>query len=276
MDPAHFDPPPPDPPPPDVQADPDPPVETVAEEQLRDVGRATFGLKYGDDRASEVMTTAASTAKARRHCFTWVTWLSPLLSGDASCWWSAWFKSHFQDYAKVSHDSFDLDTWKVQHTEMVQLRAEQLRADGWTVTVEDQNKFMLRGKVGTLSGKPDIVADKGELVFIEDCKGGKRKTSDRLQVLEYMFALPLVQSDRCAGKRVSGRVIYRDGWIEVPADQFTPDLRQNVIDAMLRVSGPTPPEVVPSAAECRFCEISTADCPARIDAPTEVVTTEDF
>jgi hypothetical protein len=144
------------------------------------------------------------------------------------------------------------------------------------VTLEDQNKFILQGRVGTLSGKPDLIADKGELLIIEDCKGGKRKTSDRLQVVEYMFALPLVNPARCAGKRVSGRVVYRDGWIEIPPEQFTPELRQRVIDAMLRVSGSTPPATAPSAQECRFCDIPKSDCPVRIDAPVETVTTEAF
>jgi hypothetical protein len=214
-------------------------------------------------------------ATRRRSNFTWVTHISALLSGDASCWWAAWFKTHFT-HDKLSNDSLDLDTWKVQHTEMVEQRATQLRADGWNVTLEDQNKFILQGRVGTLSGKPDLIADKGELLIIEDCKGGKRKTSDRLQVVEYMFALPLVNPARCAGKRVSGRVVYRDGWIEIPPEQFTPELRQRVIDAMLRVSGSTPPATAPSAQECRFCDIPKSDCPVRIDAPVETVTTEAF
>ena len=214
-------------------------------------------------------------ATRRPSKFTWVTWIAPLLSGDAQCWWAAWFRSAFK-YDKLADESFDLDTWKVQHTEMVEQRAQQLRADGWNVTLEDQNKFFLKGRTGTLSGQPDLIADKGEQLVIEDCKGGTRKTSDRLQVLEYMFAVPLIQAARCAGKRISGRVVYRDGWIEIPSEQFTPELRQRLIDAMLRVSGAAPPPTTPSAQGCRFCDISKADCHARIDAPVETVTTEAF
>lgn len=211
-------------------------------------------------------------ATRRRSNFTWVTWITGLLSSDAQCGYAAWLKTHCT-YEKIADDSFDLDTWKVQHAEMVERRADQLRADGWTVTLEDQNKFILSGRVGTLSGKPDLVAAKDSLIVIEDCKGGKRRTSDRFQVLLYMFAWPIVRRDQCDGKRVSGRVVYRDGWVEVPGESFTPELRQRIVDTMLKVSGPAPLPTAPSATECRFCDISKADCPARIDAPADVITT---
>jgi hypothetical protein len=267
IDPPLADPPDPDPPAPPT-ADPDPPVETATETEVRDVGRRAFGLRYDDDEARGELPTA----RPRRAPYTWVTHISKLIAGDASCWWAGWFRAHYT-YDKVPGDHFDLDTWKVDHTQMVQQRAAQLQADGWVVTVEDQNKFTLRGRVGTLGGKPDIVASKGALVVIEDCKSGQRRSADRIQVAEYMFALPLVDPTRCAGKRVSGRVVYRDGWVEVPAESFTPELRQQIVDAMNRVSGAPAPERTPSAADCRFCDISKADCPVRVDAPMDVVTT---
>ena len=35
-----------------------------------------------------------------------------------------------------------------------------------------------------------------------------------------------------------------------------------------QASSREPPRPVPSAQECRFCDISAADCPERVDEPT--------
>ena len=45
-----------------------------------------------------------------------------------------------------------------------------------------------------------------------------------------------------------------------------------------RIAAPEPPQHVPSAPECRFCDITAADCPERIETATEpeAATTNDF
>lgn len=73
--------------------------------------------------------------------------------------------------------------------------------------VEDQNKFTIRGRTATLAGKPDLVAIKGEVVRVIDCKTGSRKGSDFLQVLIYLLLLPRVHPE-CRGKLLSGEVRY--------------------------------------------------------------------
>ena len=60
--------------------------------------------------------------------YVWATWLSRLMAGDSSCEWGAWFKSHFQGYAKAPSD-FDLAAWTIKHTRLLrELRIERQAA----------------------------------------------------------------------------------------------------------------------------------------------------
>jgi hypothetical protein len=210
----------------------------------------------------------------RRSPYTWTTWLTALLAGEASCWFAPWVKSHFK-IDKLERSDFDLVAWKAQHTDMVDARVTQLRADGWTVTVEDQNFFTLRGRTGTLSGKPDILAIRDLDALVIDCKGGKHRTADVQQVLLYMFALPLGTRLQ-EGMRLSGEVQYRDGSVHVRPDDFTPELRKRITDAMLRVSAEAQPLAVPSVRECAFCDVGASDCQARMESTTTEVTVSEW
>ena len=64
--------------------------------------------------------------------YIWVTWITGLLAADKHCEWAAWFRAHFQGFAKVPSD-FDLAAWKAAHGEMVRARATELRGEGYTV-----------------------------------------------------------------------------------------------------------------------------------------------
>lgn len=211
----------------------------------------------------------------RHSPYTYATWLTPLLSGDAQCWFSVWIRSQYK-LDLLDRGGFDLVKWKADHAEMLKLRAGELRKEGYGVSLEDQNSFTLRGRVGTLAGKPDIVAEKGLDVLVVDSKSGQRRPEHVHQVLLYLFALPLWNPARFAGKRLSGEVQYRDGSIPIPAEQVTDELRARIKNAMLAVCTPTiQPEPVPSARECAWCPVSKTDCSARIEtapAPVEVET----
>ena len=83
----------------------------------------------------------------RKQVYVWPSWVTSLISGDKSCVWSAWFKAHFTSYEKVDSD-FDLVKWTADHAALVRLRADELRAEGFIVTEEDQNAFkILPGEV---------------------------------------------------------------------------------------------------------------------------------
>lgn len=73
---------------------------------------------------------------------------------------------------------------------MVHDVAAELRGKGYRVYVEGQNTLRVRGKGGAvLGGKPDLVAIKGDTAKIIECKTGRPRTSDSLQVRPYMYLL---------------------------------------------------------------------------------------
>lgn len=205
-----------------------------------------------------------SPKKRRFSPYTWCTWLTPLIAGDAQCLYAPWLQSQFQ-IDKLERGDFDLVRWKIEHAAMVDVRATELRGESWTVAVEDQNKFTLRGQATTLAGKPDIVAVRDSDALVVDCKSGKRRSSDAIQVLLYMFAIPLYHRLWRPSFRLTGEVRYRDGAITIQPEQFTPELRQRIIAMLQRMGDAEPPARVASASECAYCPVSAQDCPDRIE-----------
>ncbi len=210
----------------------------------------------------------------RPSIYLWPTWITSLLAGEAQCWYAPWMKAHFK-LNLLDRGGFDLAAWKVQHAEMVDQRAGELRAEGYTVTLEDQNAFHLQGRAAKLGGKPDIIGVRGERGLIVDCKGGKRRDSDVQQVLIYLFAAPLAHP-HLQKVALDGEVRYRDGAVAIRAEQFTPELRQRIVEAITKVGSAMVPPAAPSARECRFCDIAKTDCPARIETAAEDVQVEAF
>jgi len=195
--------------------------------------------------------------------YIWVTWITGLMAADRHCEWSVWFRAHFQGYDKVpSH--FDLAAWKAAHGEMVRARAEELRGEGYSVFVEDQNKFSLPGKAATLGGVPDLVAVREGQGLVVDCKSGKQRDSDSFQVLTYMLVLPLTH-EACRRVSLAGEVQYRDSRLRIEPEQLTDELKGLIRATIERVGGEEPLPRVPSLSECRFCDLTAADCPERVD-----------
>ena len=56
-------------------------------------------------------------------------------------------------------------------------------------------------------------------------------------------------------------------WTRSPiaAAQLTDEMRRLIRGVIERVGGPEPPAKVPSLSECRFCELTSADCPERVE-----------
>lgn len=218
--------------------------------------------------------------EARKSPFVWVTWVTGLLAGDDSCTFAPWFKAHHK-YDKVARDDNALKQWKAGHAEMVKKRAAELTKAGYTVFLEDQNKFSLVGNTGiTLSGTPDIVAVwpdvPGSLIavpeidaLVVDCKSGKRRDKDYWQVCIYMMALPHTHP-ALKDRRVHGEVRYKDGPLKIHPDEEE-EVRDRIVK-QVRDSGGSgpPPAAVPSKRECKFCDISKADCARRIESVDDV------
>jgi CRISPR/Cas system-associated exonuclease Cas4 (RecB family) len=216
-----------------------------------------------------------SVADPRRGLpFIWVTWMTGLLSGADSCEWAPWFQSRFT-FDKVTRD-FDLIAWTADHGEMVRARVEQLRAEGYTVYVEDQNKFTLKGRTATLSGKADIVAVRGDERRVIDCKTGRESDEHAWQVMTYMFALPLVGHPAVPLKSsLVGEIQYKHRSIVIQPAEFQADMRDRILATVNRIGRQDAPLKTPSFRECSSCAIPKTECAARIETePATALTTE--
>ena len=74
----------------------------------------------------------------------------------------------------------------LEHTALVNRERESREVLGYTVTVEDQNSFRLRGATVTLAGKADLIAVKGQDAVIIDAKTGRSSPHHSAQVLTYV------------------------------------------------------------------------------------------
>lgn len=192
--------------------------------------------------------------------YVWVTWIVGLLAGTSKCEWAAWFKAHFR-YAKREQDG-DLAEWKEQHDAMVRARVKRMLADGYEVTVEDENAIKIDGETAILAAKPDIVGMKDRKLLVVDEKSGAERESDRWQVIVYMLGLRR-QYARLNLAEVAGEVEYRARSISIPASEINPKNQARIGEIMRVVAGELEPPRTPSASECQFCDIDS--CPERIE-----------
>ena len=209
--------------------------------------------------------------------YVWVTWASKLLAGEASCQWASWFKARHDgnSWTRMPSD-FDQVGWLTAHTSLVDKISEDRRADDYTVLVEGQNSMTLRGRSATLAGKPDLVASKGDIVTVIDAKTGRASPAHSVQVMMYMYMLPRALP-QYEGLTISGQVAYPDHVVDVPANAVNKEFVGRLREMVNRLASETPPRKAPSFSECRFCEITVADCPDRVDDQgSGHGTTEDF
>ena len=195
--------------------------------------------------------------------YIWVTTLAKLLTADNACEWAGWFRAHHENWAKPPSD-FDSSTWMLKHTALVSQERESRERLGYTVTTENQNLFRLRGSSATMAGKPDLIADKPHEVVVIDVKNGRVSPAHRAQVMIYQYAVPKVM-EQFQGKRVSGHVRYPTSHVAAPESAVNREFVGNLGALIRRLAADTPARRVPSSAECRFCDITAADCSARID-----------
>ena len=212
----------------------------------------------------------------REHPYIWATWLARLLAGDAHCEWAGWFRAHYQDWVKPPSD-FHSAQWMVNHTALVNREKERLEKLDYTVYIENQNSFRLRGQQATLAGKPDLIAVNDPDAVIIDAKTSKPSPNHTAQVMIYQYALPRALT-QYNGIEFTGQLVYPDTSVSVPASSTGGDFVRNLGALIRRLANDTPPRRVPSFAECRFCDITSADCPEHADEgePTGKGTTDDF
>ena len=209
--------------------------------------------------------------------YIWVTWLPRLLSGESSCEWASWFKAqHDGDSWSRMPSDFDLTKWLMDHTALLNQSREAWERKGFSVMTEDQNRLSLRGSSAVLAGKPDLVARRGEEVIVIDAKTGRPGSAHAIQVMIYMYALPRAL-EQYRGLTITGQVAYPDHVVDIPVEAVDETFVRNMGQLITRLASGIPARRVPSPGECRFCEITPADCAERSEeGPPEEGTTDDF
>ena len=209
--------------------------------------------------------------------YIWVKWIPRLLSGGSSCEWSSWFKAQHEgwSWSRMPSD-FDQTDWLLNHTALLNQHRKQWELQGYSVLTEGQNSFNLRGSSAVLAGRPDLVARRRDQITVIDVKTGRPSQAHTAQVLIYMYALPRAL-ERYKGLNIDGQVAYPDQVINIPAFVVDGRFVEDLGSLIRRLASQMPARRVPSPGECRFCEITPADCPDRADDDSqEEGTTNDF
>ena len=208
--------------------------------------------------------------------YIWATWLPRLLTGDSSCEWATWFRAHHQHWTRQPSD-FNQSQWLLQHTTLLNEQKAQWEARGYDMSVEGQNTFRLRGQSATLSGKPDLIVARGDDALIIDVKTGREQPWHAVQVMIYQYAIPRALP-QYRNVRMVGEVVYPTRTVKVPTGALPDQFIQDLGALIRRLAADKPAQRVPSAQGCRFCDISAADCPSRVEDEYEPEngTTDDF
>ena len=155
----------------------------------------------------------------------------------------------------------------LDHTALLKERITNREVGGFDVDVEAQNRFELRGKSATRAGRPDLVARRDDEAVIVDAKTGQENPSHLVQVMIYPYAVPKA-FEKYRNLKPRGQVTYQDHTVRIPAEAVDEQFVRNLGALIRRLSADKPARRVPSPQECRFCDISAADCPERVDEPT--------
>ncbi len=134
--------------------------------------------------------------------------------------------------------------------------------------VEGQNSLRLRGQSATLAGKPDLISVHGGDALIIDVKTGREQPWQAVQVMIYMHAGPRALP-QCRDVRLAGEVVYQNRAVKVPRGCLHNQFIRDLGSLICRQTDDSPAKRVPNAPECRFCDISAADCPERMDEGSE-------
>jgi len=161
-------------------------------------------------------------------------------------------------------NGFDLAQWQMNHTELLNQTKKELKEQGHDVLIENQNYFNLEGTSATLAGKPDLVTVNGSEGLVVDVKTGQESASDQIQVLIYMYALPKAFS-QYRDVTFQGKVVYKDHEVLIPSDAVNDDFIRRLSSLIRTIATDPAPMSTPSFLECKFCDITSENCPDRVD-----------
>jgi hypothetical protein len=192
--------------------------------------------------------------------------LAQVMVGEIGCLWNPWVQAHHWGY-RDSNQTDGLWRWRVEHNYALDVLEAEYHARGVSVLREKENAFRLVLPQGlVLAGVPDLVAlESEESRTVDDVKTGQSKDSHRIQVMLYMWALPLARKEY-EGRTLCGRVVYPGRKVEqIQPSGLDAAFVEKVHYWTSRIGGQQQPRRRPSDHECRFCPISPQVCPARVE-----------
>lgn len=198
-------------------------------------------------------------ARPRRAPYIWVTWLARYIAGP-ECPWAYWFRANHTLVSKQP-DHPDAPMWNARHEAIVVAVDEELRDAGLTTERELDLKLAFAGGA-LLAGKADIVATDvaNGTIEIFEAKGGWPQASDANQLLAYMLMMDQT-IDEAESWTIGGWLVRQDSrerFAGVPEE-----FEEAVVAGVARLASSEPPPRVPGH-DCRFCPLTTVDCPDRI------------
>ena len=87
-----------------------------------------------------------------------------------------------------------------------------------------------------------------------------------MQVQLYMYLLPRERGSSWYGTEFEGAVVYADGNEErIPPESIDGPFIGRLADFMQKMVSDMPARRVPSEFECGQCDLTSADCPVKIE-----------
>ncbi len=191
-------------------------------------------------------------------------WLAGLLSGEAHCQWASWFRTHHEDWDTVETPELPRLDWRIQYTVQLNGCIRRYEAQGYTVSSGAPNAYSLALGDAVLSGRPDVIAVKGDDCVVIDFPKSEANRSHAFQVMTHMYALPRAV-ERLRGMSPRGEVVYWTERVDIPAGSLDREFAENLHRQAERLSSGEALARVPSADECWTCDIGAADCPERME-----------
>ena len=108
-------------------------------------------------------------------------------------------------------------------------------------------------------------------------KTGREQAWRAVQLQIYKYALARARPEYRDGM-IAGEVVYPEHVTLVPRGALDGGFIDNLGTLIRKAAAPDPPLAVPSAQECRFCDITDLDCPERLEGEYEPpeATTDDL
>ena len=231
---------------------------------LRVLNRVVDGIEMPEEKATLVSPLKKGKVKRSKKSV-WVTWIAKSMAGESLCQWSAWFKTRYRNYEKVSL-SPNFIKYSLDHSRMInELRKERL-AKGEKVFVEWANRFSLETKPNlTLDGKPDLIALSDDKATVYECKSTAKRDSYQIQLMIYLYCLPRC-FDQYKNVNLTGCLLYYPNTkIEIPQSMIDEKFVDHLNYWLKILGADIPPAKAPSENECLFCNITRADCSERVE-----------